>query len=216
MTYRARMGDRWAIVVPGSGRVDDDGSYRIGPRARAGVRTAAELARRQRPRVVVLTGWSPVGGATEAHQMLDAWDGPDDVEVVLEPSASITAENMCRSLPHLLTRDVREATIVCSILHLPRVRYHFGGVYPRHGIRCSYALTSQAPTPRALAWEAAAVLVMRRQRRAALAELATLLTPTRTRPQAAAGDSSDGGDPAAVLPGHDGSDMGRSIGHSPC
>jgi len=97
--------------------------------------------------------------------------------VVLEPSATITAENMSRSLPHLLARNVRETTIVCGVLHLPRVRYHFGGVYPRHGIRCSYSLTAQLPTPPALAWEAAAVLVMRRQRQAALAELAALLTP---------------------------------------
>ena len=176
MTYRPGMDDRWAIVVPGSGRIDAEGSYRIGPRARACVRTAARLARRRRPEVVVLSGWSPVGGATEAHQMLEVWDGPDDVEVVLEPSATITAENMSRSLPHLLARNVRETTIVCGVLHLPRVRYHFGGVYPRHGIRCSYSLTAQLPTPPALAWEAAAVLVMRRQRRAALAELAALLT----------------------------------------
>jgi hypothetical protein len=177
MTYRPRMDDRWAIVVPGSGRIDAEGSYRIGPRARACVRTAARLARRRRPEVVVLSGWSPVGGATEAQQMLEVWDGPDDVEVVLEPSATITAENMSRSLPHLLARNVRETTIVCGVLHLPRVRYHFGGVYPRHGIRCSYSLTAQLPTPPALAWEAAAVLVMRRQRQAALAELAALLTP---------------------------------------
>jgi len=215
MTYRPGMDD-WAIVVPGSGRIETDGSYRIGPRARAGVRAAARLARRRRPRVVVLTGWSPVGGATEAHQMLDAWDGPGDVEVVLEPTATITAENMCRSLPHLLTRHVREATIVCGVLHLPRVRYHFGGVYPRHGIRCSYALTGQAPTPRALAWEAAAVLVMQRQRRAALAELAALLTAAGSSAPAGIADSSDGGDSAGSRPAHDGSDMVRSIGHSRC
>ena len=171
MTYRPGMDEPFGIVVPGSGRVMADGSYRIGPRAQACVRTAAQLARRRRPRVVVLSGWSPVGGASEAEQMLEAWDGPDDVEVVLEPSATITAENMCRSLPHLLARGVREATVVCGALHLPRVRYHFGGVYAHHGIRCSYAVTPQPPTPRALGWELAAVLVMRRQRRAAVAEL---------------------------------------------
>jgi hypothetical protein len=181
MTYRPGMEQRWAIVVPGSGRLDADGCYRIGPRARACVRAAGQLARRRRPRIVVLSGWSPVGGVTEAQQMLEAWDGPDDVEVVIEPSATITAENMSRSLPHLLVRQVREATIVCGALHLPRVRYHFGGVYPRHGIRCSYALTAQAPTPHTLAWEAAAFLVMRRQRRAALAELSALVTPQAAR-----------------------------------
>ena len=67
---------------------------------------------------------------------------------------------------------MREVTVVCGTLHLARVRYHFGGVYPRHGIRCTYARTRQLPTPATLAWEAAAVLAMRRQRRAALAEIA--------------------------------------------
>jgi hypothetical protein len=141
MTHRPGMDEPFGIVVPGSGRVTADGSYRIGPRARACVRTATQLARRRRPRVVVLSGWSPVGGASEAEQMLQAWDGPDDVEVVLEPSATITAENMWRSLRHRLGRGVREATVVCGALHLPRVRYHFGGVCAHHGIRCSYAVT---------------------------------------------------------------------------
>jgi DUF218 domain len=162
----------WGIVIPGSGRLGADGGYRIGARAHACVRTGARLAELRRPRVVVLSGWSPVGGRSEAEQMLDVWDGPDGVELVVEPTASITAENMCRSLPHLLSRGVDEVTVVCGTMHLPRVRYHFGGVYPRHGIRCSYAVARQAPTPAALMWEAAALLVMRRQRRAAQAEIA--------------------------------------------
>ena len=78
---------------------------------------------------------------------------------------------MSRSLPHLVARGVDEVTIVCGALHVPRVRYQFGGVYPRHGIRCSYSLTRELPTPGLIAWEAAALAVMRRQRRAALAEI---------------------------------------------
>jgi hypothetical protein len=174
----------WGIVVPGSGALAADGSYRIGARALAGVRIAARLAEARTPRVVVFTGWSPVSGPSEAEQMLAAWDGPDDVDLVVEPSATITAENMSRSLPHFLERGVREVTVVCGTLHLGRVRYHFGGVYPRHGIRCRYVRTRQMPTPAALAWEAAAVLAMRRQRRAALAEIADRLAlpePARTR-----------------------------------
>ena len=62
-----------------------------------------------------------------------------------EPTAAITAQNMSRSLPHLLERGVREVTVVCGLLHLPRVRYHFGGVYPRHGVSCSYARVRQLP-----------------------------------------------------------------------
>jgi hypothetical protein len=165
------MRDAWGIVIPGSGRLEADGSYRIGARARDCVRTAARLAERRRPLLGVFSGWSPVSGPTEAEQMLEAWDGPDDVDLVLERSATITAENMSRSLPHILDHGVREVTIVCGALHLPRVRYHFGGVYPRHGIRCSYTLTRQTPTPATLAWEAAAFMLMRSQRRAALAEI---------------------------------------------
>jgi DUF218 domain-containing protein len=167
-----REAPAWGIVVPGSGGLNADGSYRIGARALAGVRAAARLAEARTPRVVVFTGWSPVGGASEAEQMLAAWDGPGDVDLVVETSATITAENMSRSLPHFVERGVREVTVVCGTLHLARVRYHFGGVYPRHGIRCTYVRTRQMPTPATLAWEAAAVLAMRRQRRAALAEIA--------------------------------------------
>ena len=136
-----REAPAWGIVVPGSGGLNADGRYRIGARALAGVRAAARLAEARTPRVVVFTGWSPVGGPSEAEQMLAAWDGPGDVDLVVETSATITAENMSRSLPHVLERGVREVTVVCGTLHLARVRYHFGGVYPRHGIRCTYVRT---------------------------------------------------------------------------
>ena len=171
MTYSAVVAHAWGIVVPGSGRFERDGSYRIGPRALDCVRTAARLAERRPPRVVVFSGWSPASGPSEAEQMLAAWDGPDDIDLVVETSASTTAENMSRSLPHLLVRGVDEVTIVCGAIHVARVRYQFGGVYPRHGIRCSYSLTRELPTPGLIAWEAAAYAVMRRQRRAALAEI---------------------------------------------
>jgi hypothetical protein len=172
MTDRAPAAAAWGIVVPGSGRLEADGCYRIGARALECVRTAARLAERRTPRVVVFSGWSPVTGPTEAEQMRAAWDGPPDIDLVVEASATITAENMSRSLPHILERGVHEVTVVCGTLHLPRVRYYFGGVYPRHGVRCSYVRTRQAPTPAALGREAAALVLMRRQRRAAIAEIA--------------------------------------------
>jgi DUF218 domain len=175
----------WAIVVPGSGRTGADGAYRIGPRAIEGVRAAAQLAERRRPRVVVFTGWSPVlGGPSEADQMLAAWDGPDDVELLAETSATITAENMSRVLPLLVERGVREVTVVCGSLHLARVRFYFGGVYPRHGIRCTYVRTRQAPTPPALVHELVAVALMRRQRRQAVAELGDLQVAGQIEPDA--------------------------------
>ena len=181
MTERAAAAGAWGIVVPGSGRLEADGSYRIGARALECVRAAARLAERRTPRVVVFSGWSPVSGPTEAEQMREAWDGPPDVDLVVEASATITAENMSRSLPHILERGVHEVTVVCGTLHLPRVRYYFGGVYPRHGVRCSYVRTRQAPTPAALGREAAAVVLMRRQRRAAIAEIASRMTVSEPR-----------------------------------
>ena len=164
------MPDDWGIVIPGSGSHGREG-YTIGPRAHACMDEAARLADRRRPRVVVFSGWSPAGGPSEAEQMLRAWPGRRDVELVAEVSARITAENMSRSLPLLLERGIREVTIVCGALHQLRVRYFFGGVYPRYGIRCRYHVTRQLPTPRAIAWEAGAIPLARGQRRAAAAEL---------------------------------------------
>jgi hypothetical protein len=161
----------WAIVVPGNGRVEAGGSYRLTERCHRCLEAAAALAERRAPRVVVFTGWSPQGGPTEAEQMLDRWPGRRDIELVVESSATITAENMARTLPLLIEREIDEATLVCGALHLPRVRFFFGSVYPRYGIRCRYRPVRDLPTPRALAWEAAAFPLMRRQRRAALDEL---------------------------------------------
>ena len=168
------MSDDWAIVIPGSGSHAGDGSYRIGGRALDCLRAAARLAEQRQPRLVVFSGWSPAAGPSEAEQMLEAWPGDRSIELVAETSATITAENMSRSLPLLLERDIGRVTLVCGALHLPRVRYFFGGVYPRYGISCQYQITRQLPTPRALVWEAAALPLASRQRRAALVELARL------------------------------------------
>ncbi len=149
----------WAIVVPGSGRTGADGAYRIGPRAVECVRAAARLAERAPAHAPSSSpdGRRSPGGPSEADQMRAAWDGPDDVELLVETSATITAENMSRTLPLLVERGVREVTVVCGSLHLPRVRFYFGGVYPRHGIRCTYVRTRQVPTPPALGRELVAV-----------------------------------------------------------
>lgn len=156
----------WAIVVPGHSV-----SGRVSVRCRRLLRVAAALAERRAPRVVVFTGWSPGDGPTEAEQMLDAWPGRRDVELLAEPTAAITAQNASRTLPLLLERGVREATVVCTPLHLPRVRYLFPGVYRHFGVRCEIRIAWTAPTPSALAWELGALTLLRSQRRDALAEL---------------------------------------------
>nr|MDQ3822922.1 YdcF family protein [Actinomycetota bacterium] len=125
---------------------------------------------------VVFTGWAPAGGPSEGEQMLEAWPGRRDVELVAERTATVTAENASRSLPLLLERGVREATVVCTPLHLGRVRYLFPALYARYGIRCRVRVAWAVPTASALAWELGALAVLRRQRRAALAELLVALS----------------------------------------
>lgn len=171
-------GDRWAIVVLGSGELDADGVYRLRPVCLRSLAAAARLAERRTPRAVIFTGYSPYPGATEAEQMVDAWPGRTDVDLVAESTATITAENMARTLPHLLRRGVTEVTLVCGVLHLPRVRYFFGSTYRRHGIRCRYLGVRSGFNAHALAWEAAALPLARRQRRDARREL-ELLRRTR-------------------------------------
>ena len=171
--YRSGMqaGDCWALVVPGHGEVCEDGRYRLSRRCLRVLAAAARLADGRRPRVIVFSGWAPLGGPSEAAQMLGAWPGRRDVELLLEETATVTAENVSRTLPLLLERGIREATVVCAPLHAPRARYLFGGVYRRFGIRCEVDAAASLPTPGALAWELGALAVVRRQRRAALVEL---------------------------------------------
>jgi hypothetical protein len=165
------MNDRWAIVIPGSGELSVDGRYVLRPVCHRCLEVAAGMAERRRPRAVVFSGWSPHPGPSEAEQMLEAWPGRRDIDLVAEPTATITAENMARSLPLLKSRGVEEVTLVCGLLHFPRVRYFFGGIYPRHGISCRYVRVTAGVSPRAVAWEAAALPLARRQRRAARAEI---------------------------------------------
>jgi DUF218 domain len=160
----------WAIVVPGHSR-----SGRLTAQCRNLLAHAAALAHRRVPRVVVFSGWAPFGGPSEAEQMLAAWPGRTDIELVAEPTARITAENASRTLPLLVDRGVREATVVCAPLHVARVHFLFPALYARFGVRCDVRVAWTTPTPGALAWEVGALAVLRRQRRAALAELEAAL-----------------------------------------
>jgi len=162
---------QWAIVVPGQGTLDPQGTYTLSPGCNRVLALAAELADRRRPRVVVLSGWAPFGSESEAAQMLSAWPGRRDVELLAEATAVNTSQNMARALPLLLRRGVEAVTIVCAPAHRLRCQYFFDGVYPRFGVRCTYRSPRLRPGPGALVWEAAAFTVMRRQRRDAIAEL---------------------------------------------
>src|SRR5215831_4755357 len=109
------------LVVLGSSRADRSGSYRISRACRRVVAHAARSAVRLDAQVVVFSGWAPNGGVSEAEQMRAIWRGPE-VELVLETTASTTAENAARTLPLLVERGIEHATVVCTPLHLYRTR----------------------------------------------------------------------------------------------
>jgi hypothetical protein len=169
-----------AIVIPGQGSLFEDGAYRLSDTCKAVLARAAGLAERRAPRVVVFSGWSPYGGPSEAAQMLEAWPGRRDVELLAEEDASTTAENAAHTLPLLRERGVGEATIVCAPIHRLRVAYLFGGVYRRFGIETRYSSPPLGASAQALGWELAALAIVRRQRRAALARLRQELGPGET------------------------------------
>lgn len=151
----------------GNGVLAGDGSYRISRGCRRLVAEAEQLARRSLPSAVVFSGWSPDGGPSEAEQMRTLWRGPA-VELITEETSSTTAENAARTLPLLLERDVREAIVVCTPLHLGRARWIFRRIYGARGVAVRFRVAPVAPTPGALAWELGALTVAARQVRSEL------------------------------------------------
>lgn len=136
-----------AIVVPGSSLA------RVRERL---VRKAEHLAAEPGARVVVFSG------AAEARPMRDIWRGAD-VELVLEESATTTADNAAHTLPLLLERGIRDATVVCAPAHLVRARWIFRRIYGAHGVTVAFRPACIVPTPGAIMWELAASTVARRQ-----------------------------------------------------
>ena len=159
-----------AIVVPGHATRGRDGLYRISQTCRGLVREAESIAGRTAVDAVIFSGWAPNGGASEAEQMRDAWRGPD-VELVLEPTASVTAENASRTVPLLVERGIERAIVVCARFHVYRSRFFFSRLYEAAGITAELRVADVPTGVRAIAWEIAAAAVCRRQLRAARAEL---------------------------------------------
>ena len=160
----------FAFVVLGSSRRNRAGTYRIGRACRRVVAHAAQLAERLDPRLVVFSGWAPDGGTSEAEQMRALWRRPD-LELVLEPTASTTAENAARTLPVMLEHRIEQVTVVCTPLHLYRARWFFRRLYSARGIRTSFEAPRVLPTPSGFIWELGALTVRSRQLRAAEEEL---------------------------------------------
>lgn len=145
------------------------GSSLTGTRRRL-VAAAERAASDLQIETVIFSGAPNGSGPSEAEQMRSLWDGPADVEVVLEETASTTAENAVRTLPILLERRIGDAVVICSPLHFPRARWMFRRVYGEHGIAVRFQLARDLPTPGALLWELGAFAVAARQVRAARAK----------------------------------------------
>ena len=159
-----------AIVVPGSGSVAGDGIYRIGDACLALVREAERLVEELPAESVVFSGWAPAGGTPEAEQMRAAWSGPD-VELVVELTAAVTAQNASRTLPLLIERGITQAVVVCTRLHGRRARFFFSRLYGPAGIDTSFRLVPVALSPSALVWELLALPLCRPQLRGARADV---------------------------------------------
>jgi uncharacterized SAM-binding protein YcdF (DUF218 family) len=153
---------RTAVVVPG---------HRARDRCLDLVREAERVVGETPVELVVFSGRSRWGALSEAEHMRAAWRGPD-VELLVEPTASVTAENASRTLPLLLERGIRRAVVVCAPIHLYRTRFFFTRLYGAHGVETEFGVAPVTPSVRALLWELAAATACRRQLRAARAELA--------------------------------------------
>jgi DUF218 domain len=158
------------IVVLGYHEFGEDGTHGISEICRAGVRRAEALAENPSTQAVIFTGWSADGGPTEAAQMAAAWRGRRDIALIQEPLATNTAENAVRSFD-LVRRlgGASDVTVVCSIRHLPRVRFFFDRLFRGYGYAVGYRCVARpTPSPRLLQAELSSISRMAADRRRAL------------------------------------------------
>jgi uncharacterized SAM-binding protein YcdF (DUF218 family) len=105
------------VVVLG---YSDGRSGKLHPVCAARLARAAEIATAED--VVVLSGWSRVPEAdSEAELMRAAWRGSAR-EVVVDPDAQTTAENMANALNDVLRVGASEVVVVTSSWHAPRAK----------------------------------------------------------------------------------------------
>lgn len=103
-------------------------------------------------------------GRDEAEHMRSLWRGPD-AELVVDETATTTAENAARTLPTLVERGVHQAIVVCTPAHALRAGWIFRQIYGPRGIRVRVRPARVLPTPAALVYELGAATVARRQAR---------------------------------------------------
>jgi uncharacterized SAM-binding protein YcdF (DUF218 family) len=136
-----------AVVVPGT---------TIARTRERLVREAERVVRRTGAGLVVFSG------RDEADHMRSLWRGPG-AELVVDETATTTAENAARTLPALVERGIREAIVVCAPAHALRAGWIFRRIYGREGIRVRVRPARIIPTPAALVYELGAATVARRQ-----------------------------------------------------
>jgi len=108
---------RRVVVVLGYSNGDDTDLH---PVCAARLARAAEVATADD--VVVLSGWARVPhGVSEAELMRAAWRGSAR-EVVVDPDARTTVENMANALNDVLRVGAREVVVVTSSWHAPRAK----------------------------------------------------------------------------------------------
>ena len=105
------------VVVLG---YSDGGLGALHPVCAARLDRAAEISTEDD--VIVLSGWARVGGThSEAELMRAAWRGSAR-EVVVDPDARTTVENMANALNDVLRVGAHEVVVVTSSWHAPRAK----------------------------------------------------------------------------------------------
>ena len=127
------------VVVLGYSRGDD---AELHPVCAARLERAAEVATADD--VVVLSGWARTSGRhSEAELMRAAWRGQAR-EVVVDPDARTTVENMANALNDVLRVGAREVVVVTSSWHAPRAKAALRWLLLHTGVR----VRSVSPTGR--------------------------------------------------------------------
>jgi uncharacterized SAM-binding protein YcdF (DUF218 family) len=96
--------------------------------------------------VVVLSGWARASGAqSEAELMRAAWNGTAR-EVVVDPDARTTVENMANALNDVLRVGAREVVVVTSAWHAARAKAALRWLLRHTGIKVRSASPAGAST----------------------------------------------------------------------
>jgi uncharacterized SAM-binding protein YcdF (DUF218 family) len=133
------------VVVLGYSRGDD---AELHPVCAARLERAAEVATADD--VVVLSGWARTSGRhSEAELMRAAWRG-NAREVVVDPDARTTVENMANALNDVLRVGAREVVVVTSSWHAPRAKAALRWLLLHTGVRVRSASPAGRSTRAAL------------------------------------------------------------------